>query len=93
MSLQDPVILDELDFLYKSDCARKITFFYQPDGTEEDLADLKELKSVKKTQRSITAMNLKDKQRTPGLLIKKLYNLYLIQGHSDFALKTRHQLP
>ena len=91
MNLQDPVILDELDFLYKSDCARKITFFYQPDWTEEDDADLKELKSVRKTQRSITAMNLKDKQRTPGLKTMNFYNLF--QDHFAFALKTRNVLP
>ena len=27
--MQDPVILEELDFLYKSDCARKMVFYYQ----------------------------------------------------------------
>ena len=26
---QDPVILEELDFLYKSDCARKMVFYFQ----------------------------------------------------------------
>ena len=28
-SLQDPVILEELDFLYKSDCARRMVFYFQ----------------------------------------------------------------
>ena len=28
---EDPTILDELDYLYKSDVARKLLFYYQPD--------------------------------------------------------------
>ena len=28
---EDPTILDELDHLYKSDVARKLLFYYQPE--------------------------------------------------------------
>ena len=38
----------------------------QPEETEEDRADIAGLKSTKKAQRSIAAMNLKAKKKTPG---------------------------
>ena len=30
----NPIMLDDLDFLYKNDMARKVLFFYQPKGDE-----------------------------------------------------------
>ena len=33
---EDPTILDELDHLYKSDTARKLLFYYQPDQQTTD---------------------------------------------------------
>ena len=38
----------------------------QPDETEEDRTDIAGLKATKKSQRSIAAMNLKAKKKTPG---------------------------
>ena len=38
----------------------------QPEETEEDRADIAGLKRTKKAQRSIAAMNLKAKPKTPG---------------------------
>ena len=38
----------------------------QPDETEEDRTDIAGLKATKKAQRSIAAMNLKAKKKTPG---------------------------
>ena len=40
--------------------------FTQPDETEEDRTDIAGLKATKKSQRSIAAMNLKAKKKTPG---------------------------
>ena len=40
--------------------------FAQPDETEEDRTDIAGLKATKKAQRSIAAMNLKAKKKTPG---------------------------
>ena len=38
----------------------------QPDETEEDRTGIAGLKATKKAQRSIAAMNLKAKKKTPG---------------------------
>ena len=35
---EDPTILDELDHLYKSDTARKLLFYYQPDAQLEEVS-------------------------------------------------------
>ena len=52
----------------------------QPDETEEDRTDIAGLKATKKAQRSIAAMNLKAKKKTPGkqiserLFIKSMFH-------------------
>ena len=38
----------------------------QPEETEEERTDIAGLKATKKSQRSIAAMNLKAKKKTPG---------------------------
>ena len=43
-------MLDELDFLYRSDMARKLLFYYQPELTEVELAEQNSMKKVKRQQ-------------------------------------------
>ena len=41
-------MLDELDFLYRSDMARKLLFYYQPEMSEAEMAKQNSMKSVKR---------------------------------------------
>ena len=52
----------------------------QPDETEEDRTDIAGLKATKKSQRSIAAMNLKAKKKTPGKQITEKLFESLFQG-------------
>ena len=77
----DPAMLDDLDFLYKSDNARKILFYFQPEEIkdEEDdklnhryitlgakLIQHKLLNRSRRTQRNITVMQKKDEEKKPA---------------------------
>ena len=77
----DPAMLDDLDFLYKSDNARKILFYFQPEEIkdEEDdklnhryislgvkLIQNKLLNRSRRTQRNITVMQKKDEEKKPA---------------------------
>ena len=61
----DPAMLDDLDFLYKSDNARKILFYFQPEETKEDEEEKNALKT-RKTNRNISVMQKKDEEKKPG---------------------------
>ena len=62
----DPAMLDDLDFLYKSDNARKILFYFQPEETKEDEEEKNALKT-RKTNRNISVMQKKDEEKKPGM--------------------------
>ena len=61
----DPAMLDDLDFLYKSDNARKILFYYQPEENKEDEEEKLAIRKMR-TQRNITTMQKKDEERKPA---------------------------
>ena len=61
----DPAMLDDLDFLYKSDNARKILFYFQPEETKEDDEERNALRT-RKTNRNISVMQKKDEEKKPG---------------------------
>lgn len=82
---EQPLILDELDLLYKGDKTKSIVFYYQvdffnsvkpfqqssqlqPPMTEKDKEEIYNLKTCKRTQKSITPMNyfMKNKDYVPG---------------------------
>ena len=46
----NPIMLDDLDFLYKNDMARKVLFFFQPKGDEVEVEE--EDRSTKKDPRA-----------------------------------------
>ena len=61
----DPAMLDDLDFLYKSDNARKILFYFQPEEVKDDEDD--KLNSRRfQTKRNITVMQRKDEEKKPA---------------------------
>ena len=61
----DPAMLDDLDFLYKSDNARKILFYFQPEETKDEEDDKLNHRS-RRTQRNITVMQKKDEEKKPA---------------------------
>ena len=61
----NPIMLDDLDFLYKSDNARKILFYYQPEENKEDEEEKLAIRKMR-TQRNITTMQKKDEERKPA---------------------------
>ena len=58
----DPAMLDDLDFLYKSDNARKILFYYQPEENKED-----------EEERSVTCRDIKLIMPTVLILLFTLF--------------------
>ena len=61
----DPAMLDDLDFLYKSDNARKILFYFQPEESKEEAEEKLAFKQ-RRTQRNITVMQRKDEEKKPA---------------------------
>ena len=63
---EDPTILDELDHLYKSDTARKLLFYYQPDteleeGSNEESEDVGD--TEEKKEGIVDGVRYKDRPR------------------------------
>ena len=61
----DPAMLDDLDFLYKSDNARKILFYFQPEESKDDEAEINALRT-RRTNRNISVMQRRDEEKKPG---------------------------
>ena len=59
--LNDPIILDELDYLYKTDTGRKMLFFYQPKAENEEEEETEKTEKVKRQPK----ISVTEKQKKP----------------------------
>ena len=76
---EDPTILDELDHLYKSDTARKLLFYYQPDtdleeGSTEESEDVGD--TEEKKEGIVDGVRYKDRPRELLLSVSTIKYLY-----------------
>ena len=85
----DPAMLDDLDFLYKSDNARKILFYFQPEEVKEDEDDKMNTRRHR-TQRNITVMQKKDEEKKPAkkILFTTDGTKVALNGYCMYFLRT-----
>ena len=85
----DPAMLDDLDFLYKSDNARKILFYFQPEDVKEDEDDKMNTRRHR-TQRNITVMQKKDEEKKPAkkILFTTDGTKVALNGYCMYFLRT-----
>ena len=62
----DPTMLDDLDFLFKSDLARRLMFYYQEDVITEEEPDIAQLTGKARTDAICRANLLKMQKKGTG---------------------------